>query len=51
MRLFYRKTKIVITNVFLKYNMNFGNPQMVFHHMTKAHKPKIKFEFNSCGKK
>lgn len=48
MGLFSRKTSIAITNVCPKCNMTFSDPQRTSRHIAKAHKPKPKFECNSC---
>ncbi len=48
MGLFSRKTKITITNICPKCNLIFSDPQKTLRHIAKAHKPKRKFECNSC---
>jgi len=49
MGLFSRKKEVVISNVCPKCNMAFSDPQRTVRHIAKAHKPKRKFECNSCG--
>jgi uncharacterized C2H2 Zn-finger protein len=49
MGLFSRKTEVAITNICPKCNMTFSDPQRTLRHIEKAHKPKRKFECNSCG--
>jgi uncharacterized C2H2 Zn-finger protein len=49
MGLLTRKKEIAITNVCPKCDMIFSDPQRTLRHIAKAHKPKRKFECNSCG--
>jgi len=49
MGLFSNKKEMVITNVCPKCKMTFSDPERTLRHIAKAHKPKRKFECNSCG--
>ena len=44
-----RKKEVLITNTCPKCSMEFSDPERTLRHIEKAHKPKKKFECNSCG--
>jgi len=49
MGLFSSKKEMMISNICPKCNMTFSDPERTLRHIAKAHKPKKKFECNSCG--
>lgn len=49
MGLFSRKKEIVIGNVCPQCSMEFSDSDRTVRHIAKAHRPKKKFECNSCG--
>jgi hypothetical protein len=49
MGLFSSKKEMTISNICPKCNMTFSDPERTLRHIAKAHKPKKKFECNSCG--
>ncbi|MDH3277195.1 MAG: hypothetical protein OEL77_09480 [Nitrosopumilus sp.] len=48
MGLFSRK-EVIITNICPQCNMIFSDPERTNRHIAKAHRPKSKFDCNSCG--
>ena len=49
MGMFSRKKEIIVGNICPKCSMEFSNAERTLRHMEKAHKPKKKFECDSCG--
>jgi uncharacterized C2H2 Zn-finger protein len=49
MGLFSRKKEVIVDNICPKCNMEFTDSERTLRHMEKAHKPKKKFECDSCG--
>ena len=49
MGLFSRKKEEIVDNICPKCNMEFSDPQRTLRHIEKAHKPKKKFNCDSCG--
>ncbi len=49
MGLFSLKKEVIVENICPKCNMEFSDSQRTLRHNAKAHKPKKKFECNSCG--
>jgi len=49
MGLFSRKKEVIVGNICPKCNMEFSDAERTLRHISKAHKPKKKFECDSCG--
>jgi len=49
MGIFSSKKELEVTTECPKCNMKFSDPERTLRHIAKAHKPKRKFDCNSCG--
>ncbi|MDH3204109.1 MAG: hypothetical protein OEL81_05480 [Nitrosopumilus sp.] len=49
MEIFSRKKEVIIDSICPKCKMEFLDSERMLRHIAKAHKPKKKFECDTCG--